>query len=121
MKLSPADCLSRHEGVRVGKEGSILSLAPRAPLNQMQHLSRFDRIAYDGSVERIDQIAHERVAVYRFQRLALARLALALGLDRGGIAANFPDHDPERDRPAEMLLQRDAKLVLIHLFRQMPV
>src|SRR5450830_1345030 len=119
MKLSPADCLSRHEGVRVGKEGSILSLAPRAPLNQMQHLSRFDRIAYDGSVERIDQIAHERVAVYRFQRLALARLALALRLNRGGIAVDFPDHDLERDGLAEMLPQRCAQLVLVYPVRQM--
>src|SRR5450759_1657755 len=85
----------------------------------MQHLSRFNRIADDGGVERIDQIAHERVAVYRFQRFALARLALALGLDRGGIAADFPDHDLERDGLAEMLLQRGAQLVLVHPVSQM--
>src|SRR5512141_833929 len=76
-------------------------------------LRGLDRIADDGGVESIHQVAHERVALNRFQRLALARLALALRLDRSRIAADFADDDLERERLAEMLLQRRAQLVLV--------
>src|SRR5471030_1830768 len=126
MKLSPSDCPSRHEGIQVGKEGShpflCRSCSPKSDATTRhlsQHLSRFNRIAHDGGVERVNQIAHESVTLYRFQRLALASLALALGLDRGGIAADLANHELERDRLAEMLLQRGAQLVLVHPFSQM--
>ena len=87
----------------------ILSRSPESTAATrclLPRLRGFNRIADDGGVESVHQIAHERVALYRFQRLALTRLALALRLDRRGIAADLADHNLERDRLAEMFLQR---------------